>query len=113
MHCYYFTDDSVECGILFDTINNPTTHEYDKKCIEKINGLNVYYYPDKEEFVFSCLSKDGGIQISTYDKNLTNNPNTINVFSDCNNIYGYSLLYLSDISDYVLLPNQNRRIQQV
>ena len=76
----------------FYSNNNFLYYYYDTKCSSKTYGFKVEYYKEKEEFAFSCLTQNGGIEVIIYDKSLTNDKE-IYKFIDCEDIYGYSLLY--------------------
>ena len=38
--------------------------------MDDIINEKLSYFPENEEFGFSCLTKEGGIQVVTFDKNL-------------------------------------------
>ena len=60
---------------LLKAFNNPVNGVYiddlnQKKCVLKPYNLKAYYFPESEDYVFSCLTVDGGIQTTIYDKNM-------------------------------------------
>ena len=63
----------VNCFIykLTDNNNNLPYYYYSTKCSSKTYGFKVEYYKEKEEFAFSCLTQNGGIEVGFYDKRLT------------------------------------------
>ena len=106
LYCLYKNNGDTQC-LFFDydvkkAINNCTIP---KNCIENYYALQVNYFPETEEFVFSCLLKDGGIQFNFYDKTLNNSYNRIYKLTDCEQIFGYSLLYSTTKKKYYILSD--------
>ena len=66
-------------------------------CINNYYFYKINYYQEKEEFIFSCLGENRSIYTNNFDKEINNN-NFLIKFNDCENIYGYSILY-SNITD--------------
>ena len=85
--CYYLYDGKAECFIydLFDNINDITKNlfEYEGKCKQKVYGLKVSYFPQNQQFVFTCLLEDKGIQIASFNNNLTFSYEEDLIFIDC------------------------------
>ena len=65
----------------------------DDYCINEFYALKVDYFPEKEEFVFSCLKNNGGIQCAVFDKYLNLSSIVLYEFTDCEYLNGYSVLY--------------------
>ena len=42
---------------------------YDKKCLTQFYGMNIKYFPEKDQFVFSCLIQGGGIHYEIMNNN--------------------------------------------
>ena len=76
-------------------------------CIPEYYSLKMYYFPQKEEFIFSCLTKDGGIQIHILDKDFEEASKplvNLHILEACE-IYGYSILYSYSKNDYFILSD--------
>ena len=65
---------------------------------KKNYGVKVKFHSEIEEFTFSCFLEGGGIQIGTYNKDLTYAEDEFYRFTDCEYIKGYSVLFSSDKS---------------
>ena len=69
--------------------------------------FNIKYYPEKEQFVFSCLNEEGGIHFEIYDTNFAypypyGYPlEKFTEYQRC--IYGYSILYYTSKDCYYVL----------
>ena len=84
-----------------------------KECQLKSYNLKVYYFPQTEEYVFSCLNIDGEIQTTIYNKNMTKlrdikNPSKRlqKIYSGCDGFY-YSIIYSSIYKKYFILSDIN------
>ena len=89
---YYNEDENGDTYIYRDI-------DHEKKCKVKPYNIKTYYFPETGEYVFSCLTQDGGIQTTIYDKNMAvisdiENPSMKlqKEFSGCNG-YDYSIIY--------------------
>ena len=90
---------------LNDYNDNLQYYYYETKCSSKTYGFKVEYYKEKEEFAFSCLTQNGGIEVGFYDKSLTDAKDEIYKFIDCESIYGYSLLYNQKNNSYFVISD--------
>ena len=106
LSCYYLNTSTAQC--LIHELNEDTIDifTYDVKCLKQIYGLKVEYISEKGVFAFSCLNEENGIQIYMFNKNLTQPEDEIYILSECE-IYGYSLLFSSNINNYILLSDAN------
>ena len=108
LFCFFLFSGAVNC-IFYDFYYNNEINmiiSYSKKCLNKYYGIKVNYFKNSNEFVFSCLTLDGGIQIETYYKNFKNiNKNEIYPLTDCSYINGYSILYLNNEEDYFIISD--------
>ena len=68
LYCLYKASGDSNC-IFFDYDVKQTVYysTLPKKCINNYYSLKVNYYPETEEFAFSCLTTDGGIMFSFYN----------------------------------------------
>ena len=94
-----FDDDGTARFFIYD-ININYNKNYERieskylindKCRTKYYGLKVYYYPDKEEYIFSCLEAQG--MVIEYFDNTFRNYNYSFKYLECEEIYGNSILY--------------------
>jgi len=82
-----------------------------KKCLVKPYNLKTYYFPETGEYVFSCLTQDGGIQTTIYDKNMEELADIENPsmrlqkeFSGCSEFY-YSIIYSQYYKRYYIISD--------
>jgi hypothetical protein len=95
----------------FDSSMNLTT-----PCRNKIYEMDVRFFSQTQEFIFSCIGYNGIIQTGIYDNELNFTQSTIKNYYPCENISSFSLIYnnknsyniLSDINcngtEYPLVP---------
>ena len=76
----------------------------DDYCRNQYHGLKVNYYKDKKDYILSCIDDNGKILIEFFDKNL-NDYNYTNKYSDCENINGYSILFIYYDQVYYILSD--------
>ena len=104
--CYISSSGSIQC-IVYDTFNYI---EYDlyvyisEKCLIKYYGFNVDYFPDTGKFSFSCLNEKG-IEIGFYNEDLCSGDKEIYRFTNCEYLYGNTLIYSTTKQDYVLISD--------
>ena len=67
-------------------------------------GINIRYLRETKEVVFSCLNTNGEIYSLLFDEEMKHGP-IYRIFSVCESVYGYSLLYLPNISDYYVISD--------
>ena len=76
-----------------------------KKCRDEIYGMNVRYLFETKEVVFSCSDSDGSIQAAIYSEELSTPESSFKQFISCESIYGYSVLYSNNKSDYYVVSD--------
>ena len=91
---YYIYPDNINAYIL------------EEECRINYYSLKTYYFPEKEEFAVSCLTKKGNIQIVFINK-LFEDTSIYEIFkfNDCSNIYGYSLIYSINYNKYYIISD--------
>ena len=109
--CLYISSGEPKC-IFYDLNSKKIYYDISKvKCKTKPYSLKVNYFHDKEEFAFSCITTQKGIQINTFEQNLNDIEHTTNQFyifdNNCSNIYGYSILYHKESEQYFVLYDTN------
>jgi hypothetical protein len=77
-------------AIYYNTIQN--WYFIDQHCRNQFHGLKINYYKEKEEYIYTCIDDNGKIYIEMYDKNFKNYNYTFK-YTDCEEIYGYSIIY--------------------
>ena len=72
---------------------------YENNCVEKTYNIKTYYFSETDEYVFSCLTINYGIQTTIYNSNMekiedieTPLYRLQRSFTDCNEFY-YSIIY--------------------
>ena len=68
---------------------------FSKNCRSDIYGMKVTYIFEQDKVLFSCSDEDGSIQVYIFDDS-----KKYVKFSNCNSIYGYSIIYLESLADY-------------
>ena len=112
LFCFYKNSGEAYC-IVHDINSQTKTIEYDeysRKCRPKYYSLKVNYLDENSEFVFSCITNQGGIQMITFEHNLSNiyyPTNKSYIYNNCSNIYGYSILYPIEYKQYYILSDIN------
>ena len=80
--------------------------KYSDNCRDSYFGLNVNYFRETENFVFSCSNNFGKIKTIFFDNNLEI-INSFNIFeSHCKKINGFSIVY-SKNRKYFLISDDN------
>ena len=112
LFCLYRADGEARC-MIYNINSLSTTLYYDiytRKCRTKYYSLKVNYLHESDEFAFSCITNQGGIQIITFEKNLADikyPTNKLYEFNNCSNIYGHSILYPIIYNKYFILSDIN------
>ena len=73
-----------------------------ENCTYNYSSLKLYYFEEKEEYIISCITREGGIQIVNLGKELKNIADykqKVYILDKCE-IYGYSILYSSETNNY-------------
>ena len=111
---YIYLSSGLEKYVIFNVNKNYRDLEYysyeNKNCINNYYGSKINYFQEKEEFVFSCLVENRSIFINYFDKEFNNN-NSLIKFNDCENIYGYSILYSNSSQKYFTIADGDCIIQ--
>ena len=66
--------------------------------------MNIRYLRETYEVIFSCLKTNGEICSLYFDKNMKYGKD-YTLFNGCKSIYGYSVLYLPNASDYYVISD--------
>jgi predicted kinase len=69
---------------------------FTKNCRSDLYGMKVTYIFENDDVLFTCSDLDGSIQV----KMLNQNQGHYFKYQNCNNIYGYSIIYLADSENY-------------
>ena len=105
---YIYLSNGLKKYFIFNVNKNYIDLEYysyeNKNCINNYYGSKINYFQEKEEFVFSCLAENRSIFINYFDKEFNNN-NSLIKFNDCENIYGYSILYSNSSQKYFTIAD--------
>ena len=75
-------------------------------CRNQYYGLKINYYKEKEEYIYSCLFDNSTILISMFNKELKNYKYTFK-YTDCDKIYGYSIIYSIIKEKYFIISDEN------
>ena len=94
-----FVYDINKSGFSMNYLNNNN-----KICRNEYYGLKVNYFPEKDEFISSCLGENGNITYFIF--NIDFNYEEINKFENCNNINGYSTAYSNSTNKYYIISDE-------
>ena len=72
----------------------------------QFHGLKVNYYEEIEQYILSCIDDNGEILIKIFDKNF-NNFNLSTKYTECEKIYGYSIIYSNITQKYYIISDVN------
>ena len=104
-----------ECRYFIFNINVYYNDDYiqnyyfiDQHCRSQYHGLKINYYKEKEEYIYTCIDDNGKILIEMYDENL-NIYNYTFKYTDCKEIYGYSIIYSKFKEKYYIISDVNCR----
>ena len=75
------------------------------QCRNEFYGINVRYLRETSEVVSSCSNQKGEIASIFYDKNMRSGLYYYIRFIGCDSVYGYSVLYLSNRTDYYIISD--------
>ena len=89
---------------------------YEKKCLTKYYGIKINYFPEKDQFVFSCLAEGGGIHYEIMNSDFGYPyPYGYPIYKFTEypeGIYGHSILYyISKDCYYVLFDLKYNEIE--
>ena len=105
LSCLYMTSGIPIC-FCYDINSYLNSYwSFHANCRDNFYALKVDYFPEKEEYIFSCLMEEGGIQAVRFDKyfNVTSQLNYS--YRKCEYIYGYSILYSNILNEYYILSD--------
>ena len=77
----------------------------DSHCRDQHYGLKINYYKEKEDFIYTCLDDKGKISTTMFDKNLKNYTLFILKNIDCEEFYGYSIIYSIIKNKYFIISD--------
>ena len=93
--------------------NNAFTEEtqYFSSCRNTANYMEVYYFKEKEEYMFICVDQGNqkGLNVVKFNSNFVQisdvNPNTTDYSygGNCYQIYSINMIYISSIDDFILI----------
>ena len=91
-NCFLYDINNIDNTIYFEEDYN--------LCKNDFYTFKVYYFQQKEEYIFSCITLDGKIQIYLYNKTFDLLSTKIFDFeNNCTGYFGYSILYLNDTNN--------------
>ena len=73
---------------------------------DEIHGLKVNYYEETEQYILSWINDNGKILITIYDKNF-NFIGNVEKYTECEKIYGYSIIYSIITKTYYIISDVN------
>ena len=85
--------------------------QFDKICKKYPYNIKTYYFPETEEYVFSCLTVDNEIQTTIYNKDMEKmedigypSKRLQKTFPDCDDFY-YSIIYSQIKQQYIIISD--------
>ena len=108
LFCLYLSTGELNC-FLYDTNDHSTIYYYNDYnfCETQYSSLKVNYFPETEQYGLSCITKEGKMQVYIYNKNLEKSLYEIYLFNDCISLYGYSLIYSNNFTNYYIISDAN------
>ena len=106
--CFVQNDNQAFCNKFY--INYYTGEFYNKvkfqrKCRAEIYAMSLRYFFETKEVAFSCSNTGGSIQAAFFDANLNSPESSYKQFESCENIYGNSVLYSNNKTDYYIVSD--------
>jgi len=83
-----------------------TCYDDDDRSRLQFYGLKVNYYEEIEQFLLSWIDNKGKIIIVLFDKNF-NDMDDIYKYTECEKIYGYSIIYSNNALKYYIISDVN------
>ena len=86
--------------------------KYFNACKGKATGIKVYYFHEKNEYMFICHNNAKGFNVVLFDSDFqptipnidTKNSEPYFEFGgNCHNLYNFDIIYLSSIDDFILI----------
>ena len=119
--------DPFYCGITESGLSKCLVLDYDypdsdyiydddneEKCMIEPYNVKTYYFPDTDEYIFSCLTKNYKIQTTIYNKNMNDISNIQNPSmrllrscEGCNNEFYYSIIYNKVKRKYYIISDMD------
>ena len=103
--CLMYSYDDINYALIYDNGNT-------KQCLNTPYNIKTYYFQETSEYVFSCLTKDKGIQTTIYKENM----NLVNIenpskrlqrtFGECDEFY-YSIIYSEIKQKYYIVSDMS------
>ena len=107
LFCLVFSKGENNC-FNFDINDNSLTLNYfncnQNICNDKYYGLNVQYFSENDEFIFSCSGNNRNISLCIFNNFFEYSYKKV-MFKECENIEGYSTIYSIDEKDYYIISN--------
>ena len=74
-------------------------------------GMNVYYFQEKNEYMFICSNNGKGLNVvlfnSNFEATIPNSEGNTEPYYEfggkCYNLFTFNVIYLSDVNDYILI----------
>ena len=73
-------------------------------CRNNYYSLKVNYYPQKDQYIFSCAGNNGNISFCIFNSSFSFNE--INKFEQCESVYGYSTIYSKTNKEYYIISDE-------
>ena len=71
-------------------------------CRNKIYSMDVRFFSEKKDVIFSCVGNEGILQAAIFDSKLNTPNSSIKNFYSCQSIFGFSLIYNNNGSYYII-----------
>ena len=130
LHYYRSSSKSIDsnpfyCGVTEDGLSkclignfnftekdNIYDDDNEEKCINAPYNVKTYYFPDTDEYVFSCLTKNYKIQTTIYNKSINyyiENPSMrlLRSCEGCNSEFYYSIIYNKVKRKYYIISDMD------
>ena len=106
--CLLYDTGTVHCFYYLMTMKEDYWLQiYEVNCITQYYAYDIKYFPEKEQFVFSCITSSGGIHFEIFQTDFDypypyGYP--IDKFNEYpRNVYGHSILYQASKECYYIL----------
>ena len=111
--CYnkYYADGIC---LQYNIVTNEFSPEvkYFNQCKGMANFINVYYFHEREQYMFICNDNSKGFNVVLFDsefqstipnKDIKESEPYYQFGGDCHNIFSFNIIYLASIQDYILI----------
>ena len=109
--CLLFTDENLECykfkytdGFWKDSGSFYQSFTTNFNCRNELYGMKLNYLSNSQNIALSCINSISTVQAMFFDNNL-NILNTSEQFTDCESIYGHSVIYSENYSDFYVVSD--------